>query len=261
MSNIVEIDYPVLEDYDINTVPIKNLALSDPVICFNNSNEWIIINLDQFLRTPVIWINYYTDKKVLPVSITVCPRTLRSCVFEGKLRPKYYDGENMFLENEKDGSLIPIDMNISIDNNAEIEINKRYQVSIQTLRNSLVDYYDVKYLHPSKTHKYIINKNYLSNRLDEFDQDIPNRSEVAIHPKTLIHVIQYLSDKGERKNTLIIGANSTNIENFGYDNKKSGYDKYLSDFEQKIIEKDSFIMPILYYKAIEIYKESKKIIL
>jgi hypothetical protein len=258
--NIVNIDYPILENYEINTNPIKNLALSDPVLCFNNSNEWIIIDLQQFLKTPIIWAKYYTDKKVIDVSIIVCPRTLRSCVFEGKLKSKYYNNEDLFLiNNEK--SLIPIDINILIDKNSEIEINKRYHVSIQTLRNSLVDYYDIKYLHSKQNNKYIINKNYLNNRLDEYDQDIPKISEIEIHPKTLVHIIQYISKSGERKNTLIIGNDSTNIENYGYDNKKSGFDKYLQSFEKEIIEKDSFIYPILYYKAIKIYQNIKKITL
>jgi len=258
--SIVEIDYPILEKYEINTTPIKNLALSDPVLCFNNSNEWIIIELKQFLKTPIIWTKYYTDKKVIDVSIVVCPRTLRSCVFEGKLKSKHYDNEDLYLTNDEK-SLIPIDINILIDKNSEIEINKRYHVSIQTLRNSLVDYYDIKYLHPKQNNKYIINKFYLENRLDEFDQEIPKISEIDIHPKTLVHIIQYISNKGERKNTLIIGADSTNVENYGYDNKKSGFDKYLQNYEKEIIEKDSFIYPIFYYKAIKIYRNLKKVTL
>jgi hypothetical protein len=259
-NNIIEIVYPILEDYIINTEPIKNLALSDSVLCFNNSNEWIVIQLEQFLKTPVIWTKYYSDKKALDISIVVCPRTLRACIFEGKLKPKYYKNDDLFLENEEK-SIIPIDINISIDLNSEIEINKRYHISIQTLRNSLVDYYDIKFLHPTKNYKYIINKNYLINRLDELDQDIISSSDIDIHPKTLIHIIQYVNNKGERKNTLIIGSNSSNIENLGYDNKKSGFDKYLLDFNKEIIEKDSFIIPILYYKAIKIYNRAKKIIL
>jgi len=259
MTILTEIDYPVLKDYEVTSDPIKNLALTDPVLCFNDANQWTVIDLRQFLKTPIIWTKYYEAGKAKDVSIVVCPRTMRSCVFPGKLHTKYYDGNNLYLENEEE-SLIPIDINISIDLHSEVEINKRYQVYIQTLRNSLVDYYDIKYLHSKETHKYIINKNYLHNRLDELDQDI-QMYEVNIHPKTLCHVIQYVSEKGERKNTMLIGSDSTNFDTMGYDNKKSGFDKYLSDYGEKIIEKNSFIMPVLYYKGIELYKHSKKIIL
>jgi hypothetical protein len=255
-----KINYPVLTEYDINDEPIKSLALSDPVACFNNQKDWVLIDLKQFLKTPVIWTTYYSDEKPIDVSIIVCPRTLRSVIYEGKLTPIYYKNEDLILEN-KDKNIISIDSNITVDKNSEIEINKRYHLTIQTLRNSLVDYYDIKYLHSKSNDKYIINKNYINNRLDEFDQEIPKINEIEIHPKTLVHIIQYLSDKGERKNTIIIGSDAINTENLGYDNKKSGFDKYLNEYEEKIIEKDSFIIPILYYKAVKIYPNAKKITL
>jgi hypothetical protein len=255
------IDYPILTEFNIQTDPPNNIALSDPVLCFNNSNEWIVIDFDQILKTPIVWTKMYKEDKIKDVSIVVCPRTLRSCVFDGKLKSKYYDGEKLILENQEK-SLIPIDFNISVDLDNNLEINKRYQISIQTLRNSLVDYYDLKYLIPNKkTAKYIINKNYLSNGLDEYDQEIILSETETYHPKTLIHIIQYMSEKGKRKITLLIGKDSSNIESKGYDNKKSGFDNYIINYENKIIEKDSFIMPILYYKAIKIYANAKKIIL
>jgi len=259
MNNI---NYPILTEFTIDNNPPKYIALSDPVLCFNNSNEWIVIEIDQLLKTPIIWTKMYTDNKAKDVSIIMCPRTLRASVFDGKFKSLKYDEERLILEKE-DKSLVPIDLNIAIDLDSNLELNKRYQVSIQTLRNSLVDYYDIKYLHPDKkSNKYIINKNYLNNRLDEYDQEIFMDTEnTKFHPKTLIHIIQYLSDKGKRKITLLIGNDSTTIESMGYDNKKSGYDNYILNYENKIIEKDCFIMPILYYKALKIYPNSKKIIL
>jgi len=261
------IELPILTEYTINDEPIKNIALSDPVLCFNNLNEWIIIELKQMLKTPIIWVKIYTDNKQIDASIVVCPRTLRSSVFEGKLKSLKYDNDDRLILEKEDKSLISIDVNISIDLESNLEINKRYQLSIQTLRNSLVDYYDIKYLHPQnkKNNKYIINKDYLTNYLDEYDQEISQKymelNGVVYHPKTLVHIIQYLSNKGERKITLLIGKDSNNMETMGYDNKKSGYDNYISTYEDKIVEKDSFIMPILYYKAIKIYTDSKKVIL
>lgn len=263
--NINDIDYPILTEFTITADPPKKLALSDQVLCFNNLSEWIIIEMDQFLKTPIIWTQIYKEDKPKDVSIVCCPRTLRASVFDGKLKSKYYDDERLILEtNEK--SLLPIDLNIALDNNNELELNKRYQVSIQTLRNSLVAYYDVKYLHPNKkSNKYIINKNYLTNRLDEYDQEIiidkSHYTDVIYHPKTLVHIIQYLSEKGKRKITILIGKDSSTIDSLGYDNKKSGFDNYILSYENKIIEKDAFIMPILYYKAVKIYEYAKKIII
>lgn len=256
------IEFKILSEYEINSKPPKSISLNNKVLCFNNLNEWIIIQLEQFLKTPIIWAKIYQDNKALDASIVVCPQTLRSSVFEGKLKFSQYDGERLILEKE-DKTLVPIDLNISIDINSELEPNKRYQIYIQTLRNALVDYYDIKYLHPSNNKnykKYIINKNYLTNTLNDFDEEI-DYHKLTYHPKTLVHIIQYTSKSGERKISIIIGKDSNNIDIKGYDNKKSGYDDYLLKFSDDIIKKECFIMPILYYKAIQIYKHAKIIIL
>ena len=42
------INFPILIDYTINSEPPRNIALSDPVLCFNNLNEWILIDLNIF---------------------------------------------------------------------------------------------------------------------------------------------------------------------------------------------------------------------
>lgn len=250
------INFPILIDYTINSEPPRNIALSDPVLCFNNLNEWILIDLNIFLRTPIIWTKIYKDNTIIDASIVLCPHTLRASVFEKKLRSLKYDKNDRLILTDDDNSLIPIDLNIAIDINLELESTKRYQIYIQTLRNALVDYYDVKYLHPKKISKYIINKNYLSNRLDEYDNEITR--EMLFHPKTLVHILQYVSSKsGNKKITILIGKEANNIDYKGYDNKKSGFDEYLINFSDDIIKRDCFIMPILYYKALSIYPNAK----
>lgn len=259
MTSLYNIDYPILTDFTIDNNPPKKLALSDPVLCFSDSNDWIIVDIKELLKTPIIWTKFYDDKKVKDVSIVICPRTLRGSIFDGKLKSKHYDNNDRLILETDEKTIIPIDANISIDSNLDILTNKRYQIFIQTFRNSLVSFYDVKYLHPNVNNKYVINKKYLDNILDEYDQEITN--ELDYHPKTLVNVIQYMSSKGERKITLVIGSDSSKIDSLGYDNKKSGFDKYLLTYENDIIKKDCFIMPILYYKAIKIYPNAKKIIL
>ena len=255
------IDLPILSEYNINSEPPKYIALSDPVLCFNNLNEWIIIDLDIFLKTPIIWTKIYKDNSAIDASIVVCPHTLRASVFENKLKSVKYDDNDRLILTDDEKTLIPIDLNIAIDINSELEPNKRYQVYIQTLRNALVDYYDIKYLHPNKkNNKYIINKKYLSNRLDEYDNEIT--SDLTFHPKTLVHILQYTSLKnGQKKITILIGKDANNIDFKGYDNKKSGFDEYLMNFSDDIIKRECFIMPILYYKACAIYKHAKFITL
>jgi hypothetical protein len=257
-DNIKIVDFEILTKFDINDIPPKHISLSKPVVCFNNLNEWIIIDLNQFLKTPIIWTEIYSEDKIINVSIIVCPITLRCAVFEGKFKSKYYKDDRLILENEEK-SLIPIDLNIALDNEYNLELNKRYQLYVQTLKNALIDYYDIKYLHPKNlAKKYVIRKNYLTDKSDEFGNIIESEK---FHPKTLVHLIQYNSKENKKKITIIIGKDSKLLEINGYDNKKSGFDYYLLKYENEIIEKESFIIPMLYYKAIEIYKNSKIIIL
>jgi hypothetical protein len=157
--DIKPVEFEILTKFYINDIPPKNIKLNKPVVCFNNLNEWIVIDLNEFIKTPIIWTEIYSEDKIINVSIIVCPRTLRCAVFEGKFKSKYYKDDRLFLENEEK-SLIPIDLNISIDNEYNLELNKRYQLYIQTLKNALIDYYDIKYLHPkSDIKKYAIRKN------------------------------------------------------------------------------------------------------
>jgi hypothetical protein len=257
-----DIDLPILDKFEINFEPPKKINLNSPVVCFNNLSEWIIIDLDVFMKTPIIWTQILSDNKVIQVSIVICPKTLRASVFEGKLKSKYYKDDRLILENEEK-SLIPIDANIAIDTEFNLEINKRYQVYIQTLKNSLIDYYDIKYLHPIKTKtnktKYVYRKSYLYDKLDENNNEI--KIDLKFHPKTLVNLIQYNSKDNIKKITIIIGKESHPLEIKGYDNKKSGFDEYILKYEDEIIKKESFIMPMLYYKALQIYPSSKIIIL
>jgi hypothetical protein len=257
-DNIIDIDFPILDKFDINNEPPSKIKLSKPVVCFNNLNEWIIIELQVFMKTPIVWTNIYSEDKIVEVSIIVCPRTLRCAVFEGHFKAKFYKDDRLILENEEK-SLIPIDLNIAIDNEYNLELNKRYQLYIQTLKNALIDYYDIKYLHPkNKIKNYIIRKKYLNDNLDVFNNIIQDNK---FHPKTLVHLIQYNSKDNKKKITIIIGKDSDLLEINGYDNKKSGFDGYILKYEDDIIKKESFIIPMLYYKAIEIYKNAKIIVL
>lgn len=141
MSN--QNEYPILihDELIINDDIIKSLALSDPIISFNNGNNWIILPLHLMLSYPIIWTKLYTDTEVIDVSIVLCLRTLQISMFDGKLKFNSYE-KNKFTLINTENSIIPIDNNISINQNKIIEFNKRYHVEIQTLRNALIDYPD-----------------------------------------------------------------------------------------------------------------------
>jgi hypothetical protein len=79
-----------------------------------------------------------------------------------------------------------------------------------------------------------------------------------IHPKTLIYVIQYKTyNTGEEKISLVLGKDAVKNDVTGYDIKKSGLYKYLSTHKQKIINRDGYLMPMLWYIAKSVYKTSR----
>ena len=55
-------EYPILSNDDliINDNNIKSLALSDPIISFNNGVNWVILPLNLMLSYPIIWTKLYT---------------------------------------------------------------------------------------------------------------------------------------------------------------------------------------------------------
>jgi hypothetical protein len=250
-----ELEYTILKntEYDINDDIIKTLALSDPIVSFNNGNFWVILPLDLMLKYPIIWTKLYLENNIQDVSIVLCLKTFQIIMFDGKLEYNSYNKNLLILTNDKK-ELIPINNNILIDKNKNLDFNKRYQVELQTLRNALIDYNDVKYFHlKNKKAKYILNPDYLSNYLDNENNKI---DELIYHPKTLIHVIEYETGN-KKKKTLLIGSNANNMEPTGFDKKKSGFDKYVSIYVNKLIEKNAFIMPILYFQAKILYPDAK----
>jgi hypothetical protein len=258
--NLKDINFPILTDYEINSTPFDNIILTKPVLCFNNFNNWVMIDINQMLKTPLISTQIYYENEIKNATIVLCPYTLRAVMFEGNLKSSYYDDDRLILKNEEN-TLIPIDINISIDMENNFEITKRYSVIIQTIRNALVAYSEIQYLHPKNSNKYVINESYLSNNLDENNKDIIIYNKIHFHPKTLVYIIQYNTKKNKIKNTIIIGKNSDIIFNNGYDNKKSGIDKYIEKYSNEIQKRECFIMQMLYFKAIKIYNKSKIIIL
>ena len=82
--------------------------------------------------------------------------------------------------------------------------------------------------------------------------------EHLVHPKTLVYVIQYKSAKSnEEKTSILLGRDMNNANVTGYNIKKSALFEYLSKYWRKIINKNGFVMPCLWYIAKNDYKDAK----
>jgi hypothetical protein len=259
-----EYTYDILTDsmFEINDIASKHTALSDPVINFFNGEKWILIPLRIMLRFPLIHTKYTDDKTTFDMTLILCPYTLRTTSMKGKfLFNRYVDGI-MTLKNT-DGEIIRIDIGLKIDDNKNILLNKRYQVKIKTLRNSLIELQDCSYLHLKQYSALVpvISKDYYISGLNINDIPIPNAFKAHFHPKTLVHVIQYLSQSGQNKETIIVGLDATSRAVTGYDTKASGFDNYIAKYYDKIIDKHGYIIPILWLHAKNMYVDAKIIYL
>lgn len=245
------------EDIEINEKPFKNVLLKEYVINFFNGLRWIIVPLKIMEIYSIIHTKYYDDEKQIDISIIVCPLTLRAINIKGKYKFKKYINGIMALINEKE-DIVQIDIGLKIDNEYNIISNKRYEVKIRTLRNSLIEFQDCLYLHIKHdiTNNNIIDSEYYNNLLN-IDGTLLDLSNIPFHPKTLVNIVQYISQYGEHKQTIIIGFDASIDNVSGYDTKTSLINKYLIKFYDEIINKNAYIIPILLIHAINIYKNAK----
>lgn len=245
------------KDYKYQSVEKYNLNLEDNIILYNTGDKWKIIPLFISLSYPIIYDTYAYEDDKYDVTIIVCPITLRCVMFRGKFTFSNYDKYRMILKEDDD--IMPIDLNHKINEKYVIQENKRIEVKIMTLKNSLMYAPDALFikLHKNKTIDNIIDDKYYSDYKDIFGNDI---KVDFIHPKTLVYVVNYQSKTSkEDKYSLLVG-NDSNKENVsGYDVEKSKLNKHLMKYRTKIIEKNGYIIPMLWYLAKEIYDDYKAI--
>jgi hypothetical protein len=249
------------KDYSFELNPSKqnDIDLKDNIILYNNGNQWKIIPLIICLSYPIIYEQYaYGDEKY-EVSIIVCPITLRSVMFKGRFKFYKYDKYRMILREEDDDDILPIDLNKKINNKFIIQDNKRIEVKIMTLRNAIIYAPDAVFIKCNKKISPIIKIPYYSN-----DKDINGNvlQSTFVHPKTLVYIASFISQKTKEEKYAILLGNDYNKENpSGYDIIQSKLNTHLIKYSSQIIKKDGYIMPMLWYIAKIIYKKYKIIYL
>lgn len=232
-------------DYTFNLEHNMTIKLHDQVVMYNSGSSWKIIPLIICLSYPIIYDKYNSDDEEYPITIAVCPITLRSAKFHGNFIFHSYQGITMILQEEKTDKILPIDSGHKIDKNLIIESNKRSEVKITTLRNALIIAPNILYMILNKNIKIksIIDIDYYSN-----DKDINDKqTEYYIHPKTLCYIIQkkkFGSDK--EKVYAILGKDATKNIITGYDSKKSGIFEYLTRNNEKLMKDNAYVFPMLW---------------
>jgi hypothetical protein len=247
-------------DYSFEANPSnqEDINLTDNIILYNSGNQWKIIPLIVCLSYPIIYENYVINNEKYEVSIVVCPVTLRCVMFKERFEFYDYNGYQMVLKGDND--FLPINMNKKINKNFIIQDNKRIEIKIMTMRNAILYAPDALIINCKKKIKPIIKLSYYTN-----NKNINNNilKDGTIHPKTLVYIVIYssLSHNDEERHAILLGNDSNKDFPTGYDIIKSKLNEHLVKYRKKIIKKDGYIMPMLWYIAKSVYKNYKIVFL
>ena len=245
-----------INDYEFSVDSDDSLTLTDHILLYNTGNTWKVIPILIALSYPIIYDKYSINDETYDITLVLCPVTLRCTMFKGIFEFITYQNYRMILKekNDPNENLIPIDLGIKIDKKHILQTNRRSEVKISTLRSALVISPDPIFMITNKTIIPVINIDYYSNNIDING----NILDGLIHPKTLVYVIQYKSySTGDEKISIVLGKDITKNEITGYDAKQSEIYDYLEKYKQKIINREGYIMPMLWYLAKDIYKSSR----
>lgn len=256
----------ILDVKDYRTVlnPQKHYTLNTTIVSYYGGRYWNIIPLDTMLQYPILYFKYWHNKhnKEYINSLLVCPITMRSMIFKGKISIVDIKNDSLQLYSHLTKDTFSIDdpytpRNQSTEKQIKSHI-KRHEVKITTLRKMFMYATDIEYTITTKKDDYIVNKDYYTNRIYYDGTQLYN----AYHPKSIVYVIQYYSFKHKSYiYDILIGKNMDKVNVTGYDIKESGIWEYLSKHKEKLIARKPYIFPIMWFHVDKMYKNSNKILL
>ena len=234
-------DYSIVQNnYKIN--------LYDDVLMYSVGNDkFRIIDIYISLSYPIIYDIYEQDEDI---TIILCPISLRAIALKGIFKINSYV-DNILILEDNEQNVIPINMKYKIDKNHIIYSNKRFDVKIMKLKNALIYSTDSTFILPNNN--IVLDTIFPISYYNNFDDIKGNKIKSKYHPKTLCYVVVYINDSNKKNTKIIIGNDVDKNEISGYNLDKSKFSKYLNKNKEKIIENNVFIMPILYYIALNEY--------
>jgi hypothetical protein len=189
-------------------------GLRNKVVAFFNGREWCVILLDFMLEHPIFIYKHWSEKDQVYYdnSLFVCPITLRSMIYKGKVKVIDIKGYEIILLNEDTGDSFPVSNPYTGHFDKEGKEKKiksqvkRHEVKILEHRDIFAFESDPKYIiihNKNKTNKIETQLDYYTNKVGFYGETI----FTSFHPKTLIYVVQYYSktDKTYR-HLLLIGS-------------------------------------------------------
>ena len=249
-----------INDYKITSRDFtENFNLGDKVIVFFGGNKWRIIKLDHMLSYPVLYSIYNDEKERFHMTLVVCPITLRSFIYKGKVKIIELVDSKLKLQREENNEMFYLgEPKVHHYGNDEYIHIKRNEVRIMLLRNVFKFSTDPEFIIPLKSNDLIYPQEYYSNTKDIVGKQIEN----FYHPKTLVYVIQYYSAKNKKfKQNIIINKDISEKRITGFDYTVSGTWDFVAGESNILIERDAIIFPMLWFMAEKLYPLARRILL
>lgn len=238
----------------------ENFKLKDRIVAFYDGREWNVIRLDFMHAHPIIYYKHWSDKESVYFdnSLVVCPLTMRSMIYKGKIKIARRKNYELWLENTSTGDVFPMSNPYTGRTDQEGQEKKikshvkRHEVKIMEHRDIFAFDSDPRYVSldlysGDKKMNGIMDSLYYSDRHD-IDRKTANS---VLHPKTLIYVVQYYSKTDDTYRHMILCGPEMNRDSVtGYEYRSTRIWKYMEDNKTKLIEKRAFVYPMLWY-AIE----------
>lgn len=240
----------------------KYFKISDKVVCFYNGTDWIIILLDDMIAYPVLYFKFWSEKNNTTYinSLVVCPITMRSMIYKGKIQIRDIVNDRLYLDNTDTGDEFFMDSPYTgsyDDEGIEKKIKshvKRHEVKILTLRDTFMFLIDPKYIviNEELKHRPIIYERYYTNKLTY--EGYPIRT--IMHPKTIVYMIQYYSHSMEKyRYTVIVGRDINRDDVTGYSYRASGIWEFIAKHIHEFVKKKAYIYPVFWFMVEKLYPD------
>jgi len=208
------------------------------------------------LYYPVVYFPYVSKTKGTTFinSIVLCPITLRTMIFKGKVVVGTVDeAMTIYLRHIDSGDIFSLTRPF-IGKTTHI---LRRSCKIMNLRDLYMFVSDPVYIVIDKvSFNPIVPLVYIESTLDISGNVLLTK----YHPKTLVHIIQYYSTtQQEYRHTVLIGSDASVNYVSGYNYNKSGLMSYLNAYKDELEQKNAYIFPIFWYAVEKLYPNAKLI--
>lgn len=268
--DINDVDKRIIINPKYNTIPPTNFNLTDVVLVYYNGENWNIIPISILKCHPLIndkIVEKYVDQEtddiktnIFDITVIYDSFTSSVAVYAGtySIANYFYNGSLVLKNSNNDLVSAVTGKIISSTNNAsniKIQIIRKWECYIRTLRDAISEHPNCKYFNNGKlTLKPIITPTDINKYKGKYNN--------KCHPYTICYLIEYLSEKtSKKKYVIVVGNDSNKTVKSGLNVNKNGIIEYFSKMQHDLINRMGFTTPIYWFAWQIFFPDSKTIFL